>query len=58
MDSMTCPAVTVEIAPEHNASHEPTAGLDDKDYQARVAAALAAALLEWRTDAGRTEARP
>ena len=58
MDSMTCPAVTVEIAPEHNASHETTAGLDDKDYQARVAAALAAALLEWRTDAGRTEARP
>jgi hypothetical protein len=32
--------------------------LDDKDYQARVAAALAAALLEWRTDTGRTEARP
>jgi len=58
MDSMTCPAVAVEIAPEHNASHETTASLDDKDYQARVAAALAAALLEWRTDAGRTEARP
>jgi N-acetylmuramoyl-L-alanine amidase len=58
MDSMTCPAVAVEIAPEQNASHETTAALDDKDYQARVAAALAAALLEWRTDAGRTEARP
>jgi N-acetylmuramoyl-L-alanine amidase len=58
MDSMTCPAVAVEIAPEQNSSHETTAGLDDKDYQARVAAALAAALLEWRTDAGRTEALP
>jgi N-acetylmuramoyl-L-alanine amidase len=56
MDSMTCPAVTVEITPEQN--HETAAGLDDKDYQARVAAALAAALLEWRTDTGRTEARP
>jgi N-acetylmuramoyl-L-alanine amidase len=51
MDSMTCPAVTVEIAPEQNAGHETTADLSDKDYQARVAAALAAALLEWRTEA-------
>jgi N-acetylmuramoyl-L-alanine amidase len=51
MESMTCPAVAVEIAPEQNASHETTSGLDDKNYQARVAAALAAALLEWRTEA-------
>ena len=51
VDSMTCPAVAVEIAPEQNAGHETTAGLDDKDYQARVAAALAAALVEWRTEA-------
>lgn len=58
LDSMTCPAVAVEIAPEQNAGHETTAGLDDKNYQARVAAALAAALLEWRTEAWRTEARP
>ena len=58
VDSMTCPAVAVEIAPERSANHETTAGLDDKDYQARVAAALAAALLEWRTDAWRTEAHP
>jgi N-acetylmuramoyl-L-alanine amidase len=53
VDSMTCPAVAVEIAPEQNAKHETIAGLDDKDYQARVAAALAAALLEWRTEARR-----
>jgi N-acetylmuramoyl-L-alanine amidase len=51
VDSMTCPAVAVEIAPERNADHQTTAGLDDADYQARVAAALAAALLEWRTEA-------
>jgi N-acetylmuramoyl-L-alanine amidase len=57
MENMTCPAVAVEIAPEQNASHETTSGLEDKNYQARVAAALAAALLEWRTDASRTEAR-
>lgn len=58
VDSMTCPAVAVEIAPERSALQETTAGLDNKDYQARVAAALAAALVEWRTDAGRTEAHP
>jgi N-acetylmuramoyl-L-alanine amidase len=51
MDSMTCPAVAVEIAPEQNAGHETIADLNDKDYQARVAAALAAALVEWRTEA-------
>jgi hypothetical protein len=47
---MTCPVVAVEIAPEQNANHQTTAGLDDKDYQARVAAALAATLVEWRTE--------
>lgn len=51
VDSMTCPAAAVEIAPERSALHETTAGLGDPDYQARVAAALAAALVEWRTEA-------
>jgi N-acetylmuramoyl-L-alanine amidase len=51
VDSMTCPAVAVEIAPVQSALHETTAGLGDLDYQARVAAALAAALVEWRTEA-------
>jgi N-acetylmuramoyl-L-alanine amidase len=50
VDSMTCPAVAVEIAPERDADKKVTAGLDDADYQARVAAALAAALLQWRTE--------
>jgi N-acetylmuramoyl-L-alanine amidase len=58
IDSMNCPAVAVEIAPELAPDKKIAAGLDDADYQARVAAALAAALLEWRTDAGRTEAHP
>jgi len=51
VDSMSCPAVAVEIAPERSALHETTAGLGDPDYQALVAAALAAALVEWRTEA-------
>ena len=49
LDSMTCPAVAVEVAPEKSADKK--SALNDPDYQARVAAALAAALLEWRTEA-------
>jgi N-acetylmuramoyl-L-alanine amidase len=51
IDSMTCPAVAVEIAPELGADKNVPAGLDDAGYQARVAEALAAALLEWRAEA-------
>jgi N-acetylmuramoyl-L-alanine amidase len=51
VDSMTCPAVVLEIAPERGADHKTTADLDNPDYQARIAAAIAAALLEWRTEA-------
>ena len=51
VDSMTCPTVAVEIAPEMNSGREITGELSDKNYQVRVAAALAAALLEWRTEA-------
>jgi N-acetylmuramoyl-L-alanine amidase len=50
VDSMTCPAVAVEIAPDPAAGGAAT-GLDDPAYQARVAEALAAALLEWKTEA-------
>jgi len=57
VESMTCPAVAVEIAPEGTPGtlKRSSARLDDPDYQARVAGALAAALLQWRTEAGRTE---
>ncbi|MGA3081871.1 MAG: N-acetylmuramoyl-L-alanine amidase [Terracidiphilus sp.] len=58
IDSMTCPAVAVEIAPELGPDKKVTAALDDPDYQARVAEALAAALLEWRSEVLRTEGRP
>lgn len=51
IDSMACPAVAVEVAPESAGADSSSGGLDDPDYQARVAAALAAALLEWRTEA-------
>jgi len=50
VDSMTCPAIAIEIAPDH-AGGATKAGLDDPGYQARVAEALAAAMLEWKTEA-------
>ena len=49
VDSMTCPAVAVEIAPQHGSGT--ATDLSDKDYQAQVAEAIAAALVEWRTEA-------
>jgi N-acetylmuramoyl-L-alanine amidase len=57
IESMTCPALAVELGPERDAEHNITAEPDNPDYQASVAAALAAAVLEWRTDPQRTEAR-
>jgi hypothetical protein len=54
---MTCPAVAIEIAPERAPDGKVTAEPDDPDYQARIAATLAAAVLEWRADAGHPEAR-
>lgn len=50
IESMTCPAVAIEIAPERDTSHKITAEPDDPDYQARVATTLAAALLEWKSE--------
>lgn len=48
VDSMTCPAVAIELAPESAAPN--AAKPDDPDYQARVDQALAAALVEWRSE--------
>jgi len=50
VDSMTCPAVAVEIAPGHGSGGAVTE-LSDKDYQAQATEAVAAALVEWRTEA-------
>lgn len=58
VDSMTCPALAIEIAPDHaigpgadNGTSNGTGGLEDPAYQARVAEALAVAMLEWKTEA-------
>ena len=58
VDSMACPAVALEIAPTRGPGNAITAGLDDPAYQARIAEALAAAMLEWKTGTEwKTEAR-
>lgn len=51
IDSMTCPALAVEVAPVRGADGTVTAEPDDPNYQASMANALATALLEWRMEA-------
>jgi N-acetylmuramoyl-L-alanine amidase len=47
VDSLTCPALVVEVAPQ---SDEPKS-IEDNGYQQRIAQAIAAALLFWRDQA-------
>ncbi len=53
IDSMTCPAVAVEVAPEiapgMTSGHGSTGTLEEAANQAHIAKALADALVEWRT---------
>jgi N-acetylmuramoyl-L-alanine amidase len=51
LDSMTCPALAIEMAPLRDADRKIVTDVTDSEYQAKVAQALAAALLEWRSDA-------
>jgi N-acetylmuramoyl-L-alanine amidase len=51
VDSMACPAVAIEIAPERGPGQTVKSDLDDPNYQSRIAEAVAAALLVWRTEA-------
>ena len=51
IDSLDCPAVAVEVAPQPSADSAQVVGPDDQALQAHVAEALAAALVEWRAQA-------
>jgi N-acetylmuramoyl-L-alanine amidase len=57
VDSMACPAVAVEVAPDASRGQSATDSLSDANYQAKVAEALTAALVEWRGNALETGAR-
>jgi N-acetylmuramoyl-L-alanine amidase len=50
VDSMACPAVALEIAPVRGADGEIETEVTDADYQSRIVDALAASMLEWRTN--------
>ena len=50
VDSMACPAVAVEVAPTRGDDRKVETEVTDPEYQAQIVEALAAALLEWKTD--------
>jgi len=55
VDSMSCPAVAIEVAPEITSGSAQPTSPGDTEYQIRVAQALAVAILEWRTNGSRME---
>lgn len=57
VDSMTCPAVAIEIAPIRGADRKVVSDVTDPQYQTQIVEALAAALLEWKVDAD-TDSHP
>src|SRR5512146_75170 len=52
IDCMACPALAIEIGKE-NSTDKVQSGFNDADYQARIAQALAAALLDWKANGWR-----
>jgi N-acetylmuramoyl-L-alanine amidase len=50
LDNLTCPAISIELAPLHVDNSDPTP-VTDADYQQRAAQAIAAALVFWRNQA-------
>lgn len=50
VDSMTCPAVAIEVAPIRSSDRRVITEVTDPDYQTQLVEALAAAMLEWKTD--------
>jgi N-acetylmuramoyl-L-alanine amidase len=57
VDSMTCPAIALEMAPIRDTGRKVVTEVTDEQYQTQVVESLAAALLEWRTD-GEADPRP
>jgi N-acetylmuramoyl-L-alanine amidase len=58
IDSMACPAVAIEVAPQRQTVAQDAATSDDAGFEGQVAEALAAALVEWRADGGQFAAQP
>jgi N-acetylmuramoyl-L-alanine amidase len=58
IDSMACPAVAVEIAPQRQTVAQDGASADDTGFEVEVTEALAAALVEWRANGGQSGGQP
>jgi N-acetylmuramoyl-L-alanine amidase len=50
MDSMTCPAVAVEVAPIRGADRKVVTDVADPQYETQIVEALATAVLAWKSD--------
>jgi len=50
LDSMACPAVALEMAPIRGTDGKVLTEVTDEQYQTQIVGALAAAMMEWRTD--------
>ncbi len=50
LDSMSCPALGIELAPLRSADGKVSVEVTDASYESRVVDALAAAVLSWRGD--------
>jgi N-acetylmuramoyl-L-alanine amidase len=57
IDCMACPALAIEIGKQVSQDKAATGGFDDPNYQAGIAQALAAAILEWKTNGWRSSAQ-
>lgn len=58
IDCMACPALAIEIGQQVAQDKTAGSGFDDPNYQASVAQALAAAILEWKSNGWRNSAAP
>ncbi len=56
IDCMACPALAIEIGRKSSQDDAQGGGFDDADYQTHIAQALAAALVDWRSNGWRTSA--
>jgi N-acetylmuramoyl-L-alanine amidase len=50
IDSMTCPAMAIEIAPVRTADRKVVTDVTDGEYQAQVVQALVNAVIEWKSE--------
>jgi len=54
LDNLTCPAISIELAPQAHSGSDPTS-VSDATYQQRVADSIAGALVFWRNLAQQPE---